>query len=133
MDKREDGRLGPAEPDAVRDRLQGRAQELAASGVVVSAGERGATVGALERLFPHTANKIVRGALRHRLCVFIFAEGSTKKLTDPQIRTLNFWAQERLSTGGYVPRTDAVQEAAKIIRLVDLREGQKRLFDEEEQ
>ena len=111
----------PYPPEMVRQAIQSRAakgtQDLAAQGV------RGATVGALEALFPD-ASKESKAHLRHQLGTYLLGKGSSNEWKHGECNALLQWAQTRQDDGQMVPTEMACQEAAAIIRSLD-EHGQK--------
>jgi hypothetical protein len=107
----------------VRQAIQSRAakgtQDLAAQGV------RGATVGALEALFPN-ASKESKAHMRHQLGTYLLDKGSSNEWTHGECNALLQWAQTRQDDGQMMPTEMACKEAAAIIRSLD-GQGQQEL------
>jgi len=90
------------------------------------AGLRGTTVGMLNGLFSHHSKDAATIA-RHQLTDYLIGKPSSKSWNTAECRTLLGWAQEVLDGGETIPSGLAVQEAAKVIGLVDKEAGQQAL------
>lgn len=115
----------PADPETVKDWLTKKAAKGAAT--LAPQALRGATVGALELLFPND-NDDARSAKRHMLTGFFFSKPKSDTWTDAECRALSAWATEPAGNGQYITSDMAIQEAAKIITWLDQAEGQRPLM-----
>jgi len=113
-------------PEQVRGWLTQKALAIGMRGTKASEGQRGAMVGALERLFPGEADDMAKQC-RYSLLKVFFGVDSSKDLTDSQVLALLAWAQTQDGSGNFVPDPVATTEAARIIGAVTLAAGQQGL------
>ena len=113
----------PYPPEMVRQAIASRAAKGATE--IAAQGVRGATVGALEALFPN-ASKESRTHMRHQLGTYLLGKGSSSDWTHGECNALMQWAQTRQDDGQMVPTEMACQEAAAIISALDA-QGQQEL------
>jgi len=93
-----------------------------------TAGKRGATVGALNNLFTFTnASKEAATDMRHSLAMYLVDEAHSAMWTDAQCDVFLSWAQTTDNDGANVPHPIAVQEAARIVALVEQEQGQQQM------
>ena len=113
----------PYAPELVKQAIASRAAKGATE--IAAQGVRGATVGALEALFPD-ASKESKAHMRHQLGTYLLGKGSSNAWTHGECNALLQWAQTRQDDGQMVPTEMACIEAAAIISTLDS-EGQKEL------
>ena len=113
----------PYPPELVKQAIASRAAKGAPE--IAAQGARGATVGALEALFPN-AGKESKAHMRHQLGTYLLGKGSSNDWTHGECNALLQWAQTRQDDGQMVPTEMACQEAAAIIRSLDT-QGQTEL------
>ncbi len=92
--------------------------------------KRGATAGALNRLFDHDSETVATDK-RHSLLIYLLDESSTNKLGDVECGVLLGWAQDWIEEDGArvpVPQPQAVEEARQVIEMLDAQAGQQRLL-----
>jgi len=116
----------PYPPETLKAGMTQRAEKAAA--MVATDGHRGAMVGAVEALFSGDSKEIATGK-RHMVLKYLFGKDSSKELTGGQVHAVLGWAQEKIvESGEYAPDPVAAQEAALIVKAVDVAAGQTSLL-----
>jgi len=93
------------------------------TGEPASAGKRGLTVGALESLF--TA-KETASDMRHKLTQYLIGQPASAGFSNAECDVLLSWSKD-----GDAPHPMAIQEAAKVVELVEAEQGQQPLMGDE--
>lgn len=108
-------------PEAIKARLVNRALAGAKSPIT---DKQKAVAGSLENLFGRDSPQI-RTAKRRSLLKFFFGKDSVKHLTSGEASVLISWAI--VGDGDYASDPEAIQEAARIIEMLDREKGQRRI------
>jgi hypothetical protein len=106
----------PYPPELVKQAIASRAAKGAPE--IAAQGVRGATVGALDALFPN-AGKESKTHMRHQLGTYLLGKGSSNEWTHGECQALLQWSQTRQDDGQMVPTEMACKEAEAIIRSLD--------------
>ncbi len=124
---RKDKPTRPYAPETVKEAIARRVQK-AASGRAASANQQQLATRALDALFPQDKSES-QTIKRHTIMRYLVGKDSTKVLTDAEASALIAWAiLGDNSENHYAAHPDAVQEAAKIVELVDQANGQQPLM-----